>query len=330
MSRHPLNRHPLNRHPIHHPGTLPLIGVGHSCGALLHTIISSTLRGSGGMASARREANVLISFNNKRASDAIPFFAQIVTPAASSILELEQRIEQQPLLMPALTTARAVRRGLLELASARAAALAQAAADESAAAAAAAAAVAASGATRGATRGATAPSAAGAVSFWGMPNDPIAVSAALVPVVEQIKPILEEIEQGATEFEPPPPELRVAFSALYGAERTLVLKVRKPHMPPYVTPPCHPPVFLSLYISGFLFCKFSDDSIDESDELEAAIGRCGGVELRRLRGTHVTPLTPTPPGILPMEAEDVLGGASQREFEEMTSTCLEFISRVRE
>ena len=217
----------MNRHPIHHPGTLPLIGVGHSCGALLHTIISSTFRGSGGLASTRREANVLISFNNKRASDAIPFFAQIVTPAASSILELEQRIEQAPLLMPALSTARAVRRGLIELASARAAALAQAAADEDAAAAAAAAAVAASGATRGAT----APTAAGAVSFWGMPNDPIAVSAALVPVVEQIKPILEEIEQGATEFEPPPPELRVAFSALYGAERTLVLKVRKPHMP---------------------------------------------------------------------------------------------------
>lgn len=200
--------------------------------------------------------------------------------AASSLLKLGQ----EPLLSPALSTAAAVRQGLTELAAARAEAAAEAAAEEEAAAAEAAASVATGG------------SAASASSFSAAPSDAIAVSAALLPVLEQIKPILEEIDYGATEFEPPPAELRVGLSQLYEASRTLIV-------------------------------KFEDDAIDESEELQAAIDGCTGVELRRMRGTHVTPLTPAAPGLLPSELEGVLGGASQREFEEVTALCLDFISQ---
>ena len=66
-------------------GALPLVGVGHSCGALLHVLICSLFAGGGGVASVPRAANALVSFNNKRAADAIPFFATLVAPVASGV-----------------------------------------------------------------------------------------------------------------------------------------------------------------------------------------------------------------------------------------------------
>ena len=42
-------------------GELPLVGVGHSCGALLHVLLSSAFRGTGGLCDVDRVANVLIS-----------------------------------------------------------------------------------------------------------------------------------------------------------------------------------------------------------------------------------------------------------------------------
>jgi len=60
-------------------GELPVIGAGHSCGALLQTLLSSNLTTP---ESFKRAANVLISFNNKPVKDAIPAFEQLVTPLA--------------------------------------------------------------------------------------------------------------------------------------------------------------------------------------------------------------------------------------------------------
>jgi Protein of unknown function (DUF1350) len=55
-------------------GPLPVVGVGHSCGALLQLLITSLFPDT------PRAANALISFNNKPVSDAVPFFDEFFAP----------------------------------------------------------------------------------------------------------------------------------------------------------------------------------------------------------------------------------------------------------
>lgn len=66
-------------------GPLPVIGVGHSCGALLHTLITCLFPG------APRAANVLISFNNKPASTAIPGFQELFIPLADQLMSDDEK-----------------------------------------------------------------------------------------------------------------------------------------------------------------------------------------------------------------------------------------------
>lgn len=61
-------------------GTLPVIGVGHSCGSLLHTLITSLFPDQ------PRAANVLISFNNKPVTEAIPGFEEMVQPISKAVM----------------------------------------------------------------------------------------------------------------------------------------------------------------------------------------------------------------------------------------------------
>eukprot|EP00746_Dinoflagellata_sp_MGD_P006251 gnl/MRDRNA2_/MRDRNA2_112168_c0_seq1.p1 gnl/MRDRNA2_/MRDRNA2_112168_c0~~gnl/MRDRNA2_/MRDRNA2_112168_c0_seq1.p1 ORF type:complete len:543 (+),score=91.37 gnl/MRDRNA2_/MRDRNA2_112168_c0_seq1:84-1712(+) len=60
-------------------GPLPVIGMGHSCGALLQTLMASELN-------VTRAANVLISFNNKPVTEAIPGFDDFVAPISSQVM----------------------------------------------------------------------------------------------------------------------------------------------------------------------------------------------------------------------------------------------------
>lgn len=52
-------------------GAVPVVGVGHSCGALLHLLITSLFPDT------PRAANALVSFNNKPIKDAVPFFEEV-------------------------------------------------------------------------------------------------------------------------------------------------------------------------------------------------------------------------------------------------------------
>ena len=61
-------------------GPLPVIGLGHSCGALLQTLITSLFP------DAPRAINVLISFNNRPVFDAIPAFEELVVPVSEQIM----------------------------------------------------------------------------------------------------------------------------------------------------------------------------------------------------------------------------------------------------
>lgn len=60
-------------------GALPVVGIGHSCGALLQLLITSLFPDT------PRAANALISFNNKPVSDAVPFFEEIFAPFFTAI-----------------------------------------------------------------------------------------------------------------------------------------------------------------------------------------------------------------------------------------------------
>ena len=58
-------------------GPLPVVGVGHSCGALLHMLITSLFPDT------PRAANALISYNNRGVAEAVPLFEEVVVPLFS-------------------------------------------------------------------------------------------------------------------------------------------------------------------------------------------------------------------------------------------------------
>jgi len=55
-------------------GAVPVVGVGHSCGALLHLLVTTLFPDT------PRAANALISFNNKEVKEAVPLFEELVSP----------------------------------------------------------------------------------------------------------------------------------------------------------------------------------------------------------------------------------------------------------
>ncbi|KAL7546054.1 hypothetical protein ACHAWF_009391 [Thalassiosira exigua] len=59
-------------------GAVPVVGVGHSCGALLHMLITSLFPDT------PRAANALISYNNKQVTEAVPFFEEAIVPLFSN------------------------------------------------------------------------------------------------------------------------------------------------------------------------------------------------------------------------------------------------------
>jgi acetyl esterase/lipase len=60
-------------------GSIPVVGIGHSCGALLQLLINCLFPDT------PRAANALISFNNKPVTEAVPFFEEIFAPLFTTI-----------------------------------------------------------------------------------------------------------------------------------------------------------------------------------------------------------------------------------------------------
>lgn len=56
---------------------MPVVGVGHSCGSLLHMLITSLFPDT------PRAANALISYNNRGVSEAVPLFEELIVPLFS-------------------------------------------------------------------------------------------------------------------------------------------------------------------------------------------------------------------------------------------------------
>ncbi|CAI5962753.1 unnamed protein product [Closterium sp. NIES-64] len=81
----------LKAQPPNDPMDLPVYGVGHSMGALVHLLI-------GARYAVERAGNVFLSFNNKEASAAIPLFSPVIMPMAQSLGPILTQLLNNPTL----------------------------------------------------------------------------------------------------------------------------------------------------------------------------------------------------------------------------------------
>ncbi|KAK7360939.1 hypothetical protein VNO77_02958 [Canavalia gladiata] len=70
---------------------LPIFGVGHSLGSVIHLLIGSRY-------AVQRSGNVLMAFNNREASSAVPLFSPVLVPMAQTIGPLLSDIFSSPTL----------------------------------------------------------------------------------------------------------------------------------------------------------------------------------------------------------------------------------------
>ncbi|KAI8475731.1 MAG: hypothetical protein J3K34DRAFT_403441 [Monoraphidium minutum] len=63
------------------PSTLPVYGVGHSLGSVMHALICSRY-------APMRAGNALMAFNNRPATDTIPFLSPLIAPSARALSPL--------------------------------------------------------------------------------------------------------------------------------------------------------------------------------------------------------------------------------------------------
>lgn len=89
-------------------GPLPIIGLGHSAGSLFHALASSLFDDI-----TPKAANVLISFNNRPASSAIPMYQQLVAPTARAAITLANAVPE-PTRTRLLKTPEVLRKALEE------------------------------------------------------------------------------------------------------------------------------------------------------------------------------------------------------------------------
>uniref|UniRef100_A0ACD5UB39 Uncharacterized protein n=1 Tax=Avena sativa TaxID=4498 RepID=A0ACD5UB39_AVESA len=68
---------------------LPTFGVGHSLGSLIHLLIGSRY-------AVQRSGNVLVAFNNKEASLAVPLFSPVIVPMAQSFGPILSQLTSSP------------------------------------------------------------------------------------------------------------------------------------------------------------------------------------------------------------------------------------------
>ena len=202
-------------------GPLPVVGLGHSCGALLQTLITCLFP------SAPRAANILISFNNRPASRAIPLFQELIIPVAEQIYSNDERSVS---FRESLLNFRASVDAVFDSYS----------------------------------------NSAVAPSFVGKEVLPFVRQS--LEIVDQLPFLLKIISDGKQEFEPTPKDTKEVCRRMYRARRTLLI-------------------------------KFSDDSLDESEDIEKVLREANTimrmkrpmvemeVMLRMMTGTHITPLT---------------------------------------
>lgn len=264
-------------------GAVPVIGVGHSCGALLHLLITCLFPDT------PRAANVLISYLNKSVQDAVPFIDEVFAPLFTAAAANPSDDTNNALLPnPFPTSGTDIIR--LSLRLARTLAKGEVPSD------------------------AFLQELSDSLTPNGMPKPPLtelippireqlednvvqnflketgtaALLEQLFDIVDQVPPLMEDVADGVRDFTPPEESIRAAARRAYRARRTLLL-------------------------------QYDNDSFDESEELEKLLNEASDTVMRMKRpmvevniqrkvlpGIHATPLL-APPTDLANKAEDLLG-----------------------
>ncbi|TYI50130.1 hypothetical protein E1A91_D12G080600v1 [Gossypium mustelinum] len=85
---------------------LPTFGIGHSLGSVIHLLIGSRY-------GLQRSGNVLMAYNNKEASVAIPLFSPVLVPMAQSIGPFLSQIASTPTIRMGIKSYYGISRNLL-------------------------------------------------------------------------------------------------------------------------------------------------------------------------------------------------------------------------
>ena len=249
-----------------------VVGVGHSCGALLQALIATRRPGE-------RRRLALMSYNNKGAASAIPNFEDLVTPIAVELAG-DDRSPLTPLLRQAVGTLRGAAEEALDAAEAEDAAnpfmRLRAAAPPGLR-----------------TFGDAFVAEAGAVARQGL------------EVADQLPDLLGEIAAGAREFDPTPRETRELLRDAFRADDVLVLQFDDDDIDE------SDEIYAVLRDAAEQKRKTAD-AVDlvaapggawaASEDLPGGAPRAGAatarpstaplaVRLARVKGTHLTPLT---------------------------------------
>lgn len=271
-------------------GALPVVGIGHSCGSLLHVLITSLFPDT------PRAANALISFNNKPISEAVPFFEEFFAPFFTyvSAPNTTDRHSGSEIILTGLELAKAAVVGEIpsdEMLTKASKFLVP------------------KGMTGIGGPFANLPPVAVPVAFrtafttFSAPYTMAVKQAGITPILsevigalEQIPYLIDEVGNGARDFTPPPASVKMAVRRSYRARRTLVL-------------------------------QYTEDPIDESNDIEELLkaasqvirmkrpimtGPTIDVQRRNLPGGHASPLL-APPLDVAEQVESLLGQETAKE-----------------
>lgn len=268
-------------------GGLPVVGLGHSCGSLLQVLITSLFPDT------PRGANALLSFNNKPVDEAVPLFEQIVAPFFTYVAGRDggsnasnKKVSGNDVIRLGLDLARSATLGKVPPDSVLSQALKLLPRPPQ---------------SGDPTTTVEVPeSVRSALEALAQPPSQALSQAGLVPLcvefletMDQIPSLIDEVAEGARDFEPPPSALKAAAQRSYRARRTLIL-------------------------------GYTEDPIDESDDMEELLQVAGqvirmkrpmvqiDVQRRNLPGGHATPLL-APPLDLAQQLEDLLGESTAKE-----------------
>jgi hypothetical protein len=170
-------------------GALPVVGIGHSCGALLQVLITCLFPDT------PRLANALISFNNQMAQKAIPAFEELVVPLSLSLMGEDGLGAETPSMTGeggALGPGTALRQSL--------------------------------GRLRQNFEEVVEAYAASPLAPSVVQNEVVPLVKQAMSVVDQLPPLLQSISDGAREFAPTPDDTREVCRRMYRARRTLLVR----------------------------------------------------------------------------------------------------------
>jgi len=263
-------------------GALPVVGVGHSCGALLQVLISSLFPDT------PRAANALISYNNKPVNEAVPFFEELVIPffTYAAARNDTSRNSGSEIISVGLQLAKAGAVGeipsddllsravqLVTPTPVFEALISKDATSKT---------INVPDSLRQAFTTLTGPLASAAVQTGTLP-----IMTEALETLEQVPLLMDEVADGARDFNPTPERLKAAARRAYRARRTMIL-------------------------------QYADDIFDESDEIEELLGAAQQIirmkrpmvqiDVKRctLPGGHGAPLM-APPLDVATRAETLLG-----------------------